>query len=265
MKSTGGSASKGGDDIVSFINKKIREGWEANQLRPSAKATDAEWCRRAYLDLIGRIPTIAELDQFLKDNPAKRKENLIDRLLGEVPKNGAINDRYLEEFAGKRATIYTNLLIGRPVGNQNQIEHSREGMEQYLRRSFLENKPYDQLVQEIVSAEGASTPVWKATTARRTSTSSTSPGPIQTRPSPPRAQRRTSSVCKSNARSAQPSVQRLEADQFWSFNAFFRQTRKEGNRRGGNNGMQPEFELSNQKLHAKRQRSAKRRALLRVA
>lgn len=247
LKSTGGSASKGGDDIVSFINKKIREGWEANQLRPSAKATDAEWCRRAYLDLIGRIPTIAELDQFLKDTPAKRKENLIDRLLGEVPKNGAINDRYLEEFAGNWATIYTNLLIGRPVGNQNQIEHSREGMEQYLRRSFLENKPYDQLVQEIVSAEGASTPGMEGYNGATNFY-------IKhiTRADPDKAEP-TSRTAK-NFLGVQVQCTQChnhpfndwKQDQFWSFNAFFRQTRKEGNRRGGNNGMQPEFELSNQ-------------------
>src|SRR5688572_23947563 len=35
---------------------------------------------------------------------------------------------------------------------------SREGMQQYLRRSFLTNKPYDTMVKELVSAQGTNRP-----------------------------------------------------------------------------------------------------------
>jgi hypothetical protein len=243
LKSSGGSASKGADDIVSFINKKIKEGWEANQLRPSGKATDAEWCRRAHLDLVGRVPTIAELDYFMKDNPAKRKENLIDRLLGEVPKNGAINDKYLEEYANNWSTIYTNLLIGRPMGgNQNNVLHSRDGMAQFLRRSFLENKPYDQLVQEVVSAEGDTTPgmenyngaanfyIGKLAEDAAEATSRTA--------------RYFLGLQVQCTQCHNHPFNDWKQDQFWSFNAFFRQTKSQRGQRGGN-GMEPQGSLYN--------------------
>lgn len=243
LKSGGGSSVKS-DDIVSFINQKIREGWQANNLKPSAKAGDAEWCRRAYLDLIGRIPTIGELEAFMKSNPASRKEQLINKLMGEDPKSRD-NDKYLAEYAGNWSTIFTNLLIGRPVGNQNQITHSREGMEQYLRRNFLENKPYDQFVQEIVSAEGASSPGMESYNGATNFY-------IKhiTRMDPDLAEA-TSRTAK-NFLGVQVQCTQChnhpfndwKQDQFWSFNAFFRQTRADQNRRGAN-GMGPESELYN--------------------
>ena len=39
------------------------------------QATDGEWCRRLYLDVIGRIPTVDELNRFLSDHTANRRAN----------------------------------------------------------------------------------------------------------------------------------------------------------------------------------------------
>ena len=46
---------------VALINDAIRKGWADHNLVPSKAATDGEWCRRVYLDLIGRVPTVDEL------------------------------------------------------------------------------------------------------------------------------------------------------------------------------------------------------------
>ena len=50
---------------VQLINEHIRQAWEDQDLAPSPAATDGEWCRRVYLDLIGRVPTVAELRAFM--------------------------------------------------------------------------------------------------------------------------------------------------------------------------------------------------------
>ena len=47
------------------INEEIRKVWVDYELSPSARATDGEWCRRVYLDLIGRVPSVQELNEFL--------------------------------------------------------------------------------------------------------------------------------------------------------------------------------------------------------
>ncbi|HEX5445099.1 MAG TPA: DUF1549 domain-containing protein, partial [Pirellulales bacterium] len=84
-------------DVVAYINGAIRARAQEAGMRLSPPATDAEWCRRVHLDLIGRIPTLDELESFLVDNgpnksgPNKsgpnqnarnKRARLVDRLLG---------------------------------------------------------------------------------------------------------------------------------------------------------------------------------------
>src|SRR5215510_15503759 len=49
---------------VKRINEEIRRVWTDNNLSPSSVATDGEWCRRVYLDLLGRVPSVEELREF---------------------------------------------------------------------------------------------------------------------------------------------------------------------------------------------------------
>jgi hypothetical protein len=147
---------------VAYINEVIRRGWAQNRLSPSPVAPDFEWCRRAYLDILGRVPSVAELDRFLRDRSPKRKLNLVNRLLGEFPattdEDQKLNEAYREEYARNFTTLWTNILVGRSGGNDPQDMISREGMQQYLRRSFLTDKPYDTMVKELVSAQGTNQP-----------------------------------------------------------------------------------------------------------
>ena len=95
---------------VRTIDKLVREMWTAYDVQPSAVATDAEWCRRLYLDLIGRIPSVNELEAFTSDKNKNKRRDLVDRLLND--------DSYTEEYSRNWTTIWTNLLIGRTGGTE---------------------------------------------------------------------------------------------------------------------------------------------------
>ncbi len=138
------------DYQVERINKLVEQVWVDCELKPSEPATDGEWCRRIYLDLLGRIPNVKELNSFLADKGEFKKKNLVDKLL--------YDDAYTEEFARNWTTIWTNLLIGRTGGNDNNSMISRAGMQKYLRDSFAREKPYDEIVKELVTATGTTTP-----------------------------------------------------------------------------------------------------------
>ncbi|HEX4149754.1 MAG TPA: DUF1549 domain-containing protein, partial [Pirellulales bacterium] len=139
--------------IIAFINAEIAKGWQDAGITPAMKATDSEWCRRAYLDVIGRIPTVAELKRLLGTPAATRKAELLDRLLDSE------NDDSLKEYARNWTGEWTNVLIGRPPAKRDRKDPTnREGMQQYLRSSFLRNKPYDRLVFELISATGNTAP-----------------------------------------------------------------------------------------------------------
>jgi Protein of unknown function (DUF1549)/Protein of unknown function (DUF1553) len=135
---------------VAAINDAIEQGWRDFEVRPAPDTDDATWCRRVFLDVIGRVPTRTELTEFVSDRAKDKKAILVDKLLRD--------DRYTEEYAGHWATVWTNLLIGRSGGTDRRSLTNRDGMQKYLRDSFAANKPYDKMVYELVTATGSTKP-----------------------------------------------------------------------------------------------------------
>ena len=229
------SATVGANDIIAFINEQIRAGWKEGGVGPSAKATDAEWCRRVYLDLIGRLPTVDELDAYLKSGGPDKRERLVSLLTGEATsaKDQAAADKYLEEYARNFSTKFSILFVGRPPAQrQNRELVNRNGMQAYLRGSFLRNKPWDKIVEEIVSAQGT-----------------TSPGSPEFNGATnflvnKLAENATEATAKTAKYFLGIQVQCTQChnhpfndwkqDQFWGLNAFFRQTKSIENRSGQN-------------------------------
>lgn len=140
------------EQVIKMINEFIRKGWQDAEISPSSEATENEWCRRLYLDVLGRVPSVDELQKYLGSKSRSKKQELVDALLD--------SDEYIEEYARNWSTIWTNILIGRPRDNNDDRRDmvNREGMQQYLRRTFLENRPYDRMVYDLVAATGSNTP-----------------------------------------------------------------------------------------------------------
>jgi len=147
-------SSRGPQDFgiaqVKFINQQVRQTWTAAGLTPSPDATEGEWCRRVYLDVIGRIPSVTELEEFIKSREPDKKVKLVGKLLDD--------EAYTEEYARNWTTIWTNILIGRSGGTEQNSLTSREGMQKYLRDCFARNMPYDDMAFELVTATGTNTP-----------------------------------------------------------------------------------------------------------
>jgi hypothetical protein len=138
------------DEVIASIDRAIRQRWAAATVTPSARATDAEWLRRTYLSVLGRIPKLHELEAFLADSSSTRRAATVDRLLN--------SDLYAEEFARNWTNVYTEALLGHTVGDMPSDKTDRDGMRQFLRRSFLDNKPYDVLTGELLTATGSTRP-----------------------------------------------------------------------------------------------------------
>lgn len=132
------------------INQQIAAVWKDNNLTPSPEASDSEWCRRLFLDVLGRVPTVPELHDFVSNKSADKKLKLVEKLLND--------EEYNAEYARNWTTIWTNILIGRNGGMEDRTLISRAGMQKYLRDSFARNKPYDRMVYELVTATGGTSP-----------------------------------------------------------------------------------------------------------
>ena len=135
---------------VRRINQEVRQVWTDHGLSPSPPATDGEWCRRVYLDIVGRVPSVQELREFTGSREPDKKAKLVSKLL--------YDEAYTEEYARNWTSIWTNILIGRNGGLEDRTLISREGMQKYLRDSFARNKPYDRMVYELVTATGSTAP-----------------------------------------------------------------------------------------------------------
>jgi len=145
-----GSASSNTDTVVSLINSELRSAWNENGLRPALHASDAQWCRRVYLDLLGRIPTVQELDNFRAGKSRGKRRQLVQRLLGS---------EYVDDFSRYWTAIWTNTLIGRTGGQEGRSLINRSAMQEYVEQALLNDKPYDQLASELISAEGSTDPL----------------------------------------------------------------------------------------------------------
>src|SRR5436190_6138900 len=131
---------------VALINTAIQKGWSDHNLGPSKQATDGEWCRRVYLDLVGRVPTVEELTAYLGEHKNDKRERLVDSLLG---------DKYNDEYTRNWSASWTNVLIGRTGGNERKSLVNRDGMTKYLTETLKYNKPYDQMARELIAAVGS--------------------------------------------------------------------------------------------------------------
>lgn len=109
-------------------------------LTPSEKTSDATFHRRAYLDVIGRLPTPDETRAFLADANSGKRERLIDALLARP------------EYADFWANKWADLLRPNPyhVGIKATFNYDA-----WIRDSFRHNKPYDQFVRELLTAQGS--------------------------------------------------------------------------------------------------------------
>ncbi|EDL61396.1 DUF1549 domain-containing protein [Gimesia maris] len=126
------------DPFIDYINGRIRQGWEDNEVEPSPVASDEEWLRRVHLDLIGQIPSAELVEQFSKDRDPAKRSKIVDKLLEDPA--------YVQNFTN----VWTNLLIGRRTPRRV----SRSGMQKFLREAFAKNRPWDEIVQDLVTAEG---------------------------------------------------------------------------------------------------------------
>ena len=126
-------------DASSRIDAIIRLDLKTQQLQPNPPVNDVHFVRRVYLDVIGRIPTDQELDRFEADTRNDRRARLIDELL-ESPGHESHMFNWLGDMLRVKDDYYR---IGK-----TWTFHT------WLKLQLRENRPWDGLVYEMLTAEG---------------------------------------------------------------------------------------------------------------
>src|SRR5947208_14039548 len=88
------------------LDQYIQQRLDTEKVKPSPVADDAEFVRRAYLDITGVIPTADKAAAFIDSKDPGKRSKLIDELLGD-PKYGR-----------HQADIWATLLFPRTSDNK---------------------------------------------------------------------------------------------------------------------------------------------------
>jgi hypothetical protein len=106
---------------------------------PSKLADDSVFVRRVYLDTLGVLPTIDETRRFLGSNDLQKRSRLIDELLSRP--------EFVDLWALKFADLFQ---LGTNTGAKGGWQLYR-----WIRQSLADNKPYDQMVREMLLGGGS--------------------------------------------------------------------------------------------------------------
>src|SRR5579884_380644 len=120
------------DDLVIDKLRKLN-------IAPSRIADDSTFIRRAYLDAAGILPTAEEVEDFLNDKSADRRDNLVRRLTER------------DEFVDYWAYKWSDLLL---VSSRKLRQPEMWAFYGWIRDSVKENKPWNRFAREILTSSG---------------------------------------------------------------------------------------------------------------
>lgn len=122
------------------VDSLLTAAWKDAAVMPAPRASDAEFLRRAYLDLTGQIPRVSEARDFLNDPRPDKRARLIDSLLAST------------SYASHLADVWRQILLtGTPAADD---AGDGGGFEAWLRNAFSENRSYAELARELILATG---------------------------------------------------------------------------------------------------------------
>lgn len=104
-----------------------------------APADDNTFARRVSLDLVGLLPTDEQLNEFLNDRAADRRDRYISRLLSS-------DIAYAEHWL-----TFWNDLLRNDYGGTGFITGGRKQVSKWLYESLVTNRPYHQMAKELIA------------------------------------------------------------------------------------------------------------------
>ncbi|MGZ8797371.1 MAG: DUF1549 domain-containing protein [Thermoanaerobaculia bacterium] len=144
------AVSPGGPPQANFIDKWTAARMTADGVVPTTSATDEEFLRRISLDLTGVIPDSAAVTAFVNDKTTDKRTRKIDELLA--------SDAFVDRWTMWFGDLAQNVLAST---NTRLYYQGRNAYYSWIKDSIRNNKPYDQMVRDLLTGKGDS---WAAGT-----------------------------------------------------------------------------------------------------
>lgn len=122
-----------------FIDGLVDARLKKLNIHPSGLCSDADFLRRAHLDIVGTLPTVEESRAFLKDGSKDKRSKLVDSLLNRP------------EYADFQALKWADLLrVDRlALGHKPAYGYYR-----WIHESFEQNRPMNEFARGVITARG---------------------------------------------------------------------------------------------------------------
>ena len=124
---------------LNFIDGLVDAKLRKLNIHPVGLCSDADFLRRAYLDIVGTLPTAEEARVFLKSSSPAKRSALVDALL--------VRKEYADFQALKWADV---LRVDRlALGHKQAYSYYR-----WIRDAFARNRPFDDVARDVITATG---------------------------------------------------------------------------------------------------------------
>src|SRR5579859_2952905 len=126
-----------------LIDREISRSWGDAAVTAAGPSTDAEFLRRASLDITGNLPSPDEILHFLSDRAPDKRAAKIDQLLTRPG------------YAHAWAELWEDILVGYDQQSRND---SKRALYTWLRDEvFAKNLSYDKMVRALLTSNGINT------------------------------------------------------------------------------------------------------------
>ncbi len=132
---------EGRPDLDSPIDRFMDAYFQENGINWKEPVDDKVFIRRVYLDAIGLLPEPEEIEAFIADSAPDKRSRLIDSLLSRD-----------HDYAQNSLSFWNDLLRNAYTGT-GFITGGRKQITDWLYNSLEQNKPYDQMVRELVNPD----------------------------------------------------------------------------------------------------------------
>ncbi len=143
----GGSRTRSYDNLETLgtVDRYLFQAMQDAGVTPADTTTDAEFLRRATLDLTGRIPTPEQVTAFLNDASADKRAKLLDDLLSRP--------EWVDKWTMYFGDLFANTSIKGSV-NLRRYPPGRNAFYQWIKDQLAANRPYNEMAAALISARG---------------------------------------------------------------------------------------------------------------
>lgn len=128
------------ENIIDARINEILNKYNAKMRNP---CSDYVFIRRVYLDAAGRLPTLQEIDDFIKDKKPNKRKTLIDNLLEK------------DDFALYWSMKWCDILRVKSEYPINLWPNAVQAYHRWIYEKIRENMPYDRFARQLLTSSGS--------------------------------------------------------------------------------------------------------------